>query len=186
MKKNIKIEFDNEKYINNFYIENQVAYIICKCDNLKDIVSKYSCEYYEVINKDFADYIEYNAYYIPTNYPIVIKIIGKFNESEKGVINNVIKDYFGLKLGDKELDIKENNKRQSVILLFGIASLFIFYLLSTLNLVSLILEPFLIVVWVFLWEYVDTLVFKRNKLLKEKTEAIQLASVKIEIKEKNQ
>ena len=42
------------------------------------------------------------AYYIPVEESIVLEICGhKFTEQEQALIKRVLKQYFGLKLGDK-------------------------------------------------------------------------------------
>ena len=58
------------------YIENGLAFISCKVKSINDIVDRYSVDGYEWLDESFARYIESNAAYIPTEYPIVLEIIG--------------------------------------------------------------------------------------------------------------
>lgn len=180
LKKFRHAKFDYSKYVKEFYVEKGNAYISCRVNSINDIVSSLSIRDYEWINKDFAEYIEDNAYYIPVEYPIIIEICGHhFDDSEQELITRVIKDYFGLKLGDKIIDLDINAEKSGLLLLFGFISLGLVILLSMLNVISLMMEIGFIALWFFLWEFADLAIIDRYDLLSEKTDAGQLASVKV-------
>lgn len=178
-------KFDYSKYLKDFYVEDGQAYISIKVDSINDIISRYSIKEYEWINIEFADYIEKNAYYIPVEYPIVIEICGcEFSEEEKALIDEVIHDYFGLKLGDTVINLDINSRKSLVLLLGGLFVLAIMLLISEFG-TSGTPEFILILFWFFSWEYVDLSWLNRAELRQQKIEAGQLASVKVMFDEKS-
>lgn len=180
LKKYRNAQFDYSKYVKQFYVEDGNAYISCRVHSINDIISSLSIKGYEWINKDFANYIEENAYYIPVEYPIIIEICGHhFEPEEQELIIRVVKDYFGLKLGDKNIDLDINSEKSGLLLLFGFMSLGLVIMLSMYNVISLMMEIGFISLWFFLWEFADLAIIDRYDLLSEKTDAGQLASMKI-------
>ena len=180
LKKFRSAKFNYAKFVKDYYIEEKNAYISAKVNSIEDIVSRYSLEDYEWINSEFAEYIENSAYYIPVEEAIIIEICGhKFTEKEKDVIRRVIKDYFGLKLGDKIIDLDINRNKSNRLLLLGILSVGLVFLASRLTNSEYLLELPLIMMWFFIWEYGDLAWLDRWDLDTQRIEAGQLANAKI-------
>lgn len=180
LKKFKKAKFNYAKFVKKYYIEKGEAYISAKVNSIDDIISKYSTKDYEWINPEFASYIEESAYYIPLEESITIEICGgNFSEEEKDLIKRVIKDYFGLKLGDKFLDLDINKHKSFILFLFGIISLGVFAILSNFSIITAVNELFLLLFWFFLWEYADLGWLARGNLRLEQIEAGQLSTAKI-------
>ena len=173
-------KFNYAKFVKKYYIEKGEAYISAKVNSIDDIISKYSTKDYEWINPEFASYIEESAYYIPLEESITIEICGgNFSEEEKDIIKRVIKDYFGLKLGDKFLDLDINKHKSFILFLFGIISLGVFAILSNFSIITAVNELLLLLFWFFLWEYADLGWLTRGNLRLEQIEAGQLSTAKI-------
>jgi len=174
-------KFNYAKFVKQYYIEKNQAYISAKVNSIDDIISKYSTKDYEWINPDFAHYIEESAYYIPIEESVTIEICGSnFSDEEKELVKRVIKDYFGLKLGDKFLDLDENKHKSLILLIFGIISLGIFAILSRFAIISNVLtEIILLLFWFLLWEYADLAWLQRSDIQVERIEAGQLSTAKI-------
>lgn len=180
LKKFKKAKFNYAKFVKKYYIEKGEAYISAKVNSIDDIISKYSTKDYEWINPEFASYIEESAYYIPLEESITIEICGgNFSEEEKDMIKRVIKDYFGLKLGDKFLDLDINKHKSFILFLFGIISLGVFAILSNFSIITAVNELLLLLFWFFLWEYADLGWLTRSNLRLEQIEAGQLSTAKI-------
>ncbi len=182
--KNIKMfrkkEFNLNNFINDYYMDQNSAYMTVKVKDYSDIVSEYSVDNYEWINKEFADHLELMAYYVPVEEPIVIEITGKkFTEEQKKIIVKVIKTYFGLKLGDKMLLLNENRNKCMVLLAFGVLSFVMFYFLFMANIIATILEIGSLVFWFIMWSFADLAFLQRNNLKIDKLEAGQLSSAKV-------
>ena len=181
MKKNIrhfkKKEVDYAKYIRDFYLDNGIAYISCNVRCMEDVINRYSVRGYEDLNPEFAGYIEENAYHIPVEYPIVLEICGcSFNAEEKKTIEETVQDYFGLKLGDAQLDLSLNRANSIRLLVLGLASFALFFVLGKLDVLGTVLD---FAFWFFIWEFGDMVWRARSELLENKTAAAQLASVKV-------
>ena len=183
-KKNLKkfksAKFNYARFVKDYYIENGSAYISAKVKGINDIISKYSLEDYEWINKQFANYLENSAYYIPVEESVIIEICGcKFSDAEKEKITRVIKSYFGLKLGDKIIDMDINYNKSNRLLILGFFSLLLVLFVSKLTNIEYVLELPLIMLWFFIWEYGDLAWLDRRDIAIEKLEAGQLANAKI-------
>ena len=174
-------KFNYAKFVKDYYIENETAYISAKVNSIDDIISKYSTKDYEWINPEFAHYLEECAYYIPVEESITIEICdGHFTKKEQELIRKVIKDYFGLKLGDKFLDLQLNKHRSMVLLTFGIVSLLLFTILSKLAIITTTLnELMLLLLWYFLWEFADMALINGSELHSQRIEAGQLSTARI-------
>jgi len=180
LKKFRSAKFNYAKFVKNYYIEKGAAYISAKVDSIDDIISKYSIKDYEWINSDFAKYLEESAYYIPLEESIIIEICGgNFSEKQKDLITKVIKDYFGLQLGDKIMDLEINRRRSNILLGFGLFGILLVALLNTFDIIGTVAEIFFFVFWFFLWEYGDMAWLDRAELHDQKLEAAQLSTAKI-------
>jgi len=180
LKKFKSAKFNYARFVKDYYIENGNAYISAKVDSIDDIISKYSLEDYEWINSEFAEYLESSAYYIPVEESVIIEICGcKFSDEEKEKISRVIKTYFGLKLGDKIIDLDVNMHKSNRLLILGVLSLILVLFISRLTKFEYIIELPLIMLWFFIWEYGDLAWLDRRDISMEKLEAGQLASAKV-------
>lgn len=180
LKKFKSAKFNYARFVKDYYIENGIAYISAKVNSIDDIISKYSLEDYEWINSEFAEYLTNSAYYIPVEESVIIEICGcKFSDSEKEKITRVIKTYFGLKLGDKIIDLDINFRKANRLLILGVLSFCLVFLISKLTNLEYIIELPLIMLWFFIWEYGDLAWLDRWDIYIEKLEAGQLANAKI-------
>ncbi|MDD2434696.1 MAG: hypothetical protein PHO63_00375 [Bacilli bacterium] len=180
IKKFQKFDFDFAKYVKDFFVEDGKAYISVKIDSLDEIISDYSIKDYEWINSEFAAYVEENAYYIPVYYPIVLDIYGfSFTEEEQEMIRKIIKDYYGLKLGDKVIDLKNNMRKAFTLLCFGLITIVITIFLSSFSKISMLFEVMAVIMWFALWEFIEYGWLERKELKKQKIEAGQLASITV-------
>jgi len=180
LKKFKSAKFNYAKFVKNYYIEKGAAYISAKVNSIDDIISKYSIKDYEWINSDFASYLEESAYYIPMEESIVIEICGgNFTEEQKDLITKVIKDYFGLQLGDKIMDLDINRKRSNILLFFSLFGVLLVAMLNKFNIIGTVAELFIFILWFFLWEYGEMAFLDRSELQEQKLEAAQLSTSKI-------
>ena len=92
---------DLDKFVKDFYVENGLAYISCNVNDYYDIIDKYSVDGYEWLNGSFTRFVEENANYVPTEYPIVLEICNHiFTKKQRDCIEETIADYYALKMGD--------------------------------------------------------------------------------------
>lgn len=183
-RKNLKMykkkDFDLNKFVDRYYMEKEAAYITVYVESIDDIISFYAIKDYEWINDDLADYLEEQSYYIPVEEQVIIEFTGaRFNDYEKKVIEKTIKTYFGLKLGDKIIDLNQNNKKIMFLCISGLILFIIVTFIMKMNIIESLSELILVFLWFFIWEFIDTVIFERKQLLNDKLEAGQLSSAKI-------
>lgn len=173
-------KFNYKEYIKDFYIESGVAHVYANVTDYYDIISKYSIKNHETLNKEFAEYLEEVTYYIPIDYPVELEIMGaSFTEEEKQKIEETIKEHFGLKLSDAEMELRENRRSSLSLLLVGVIMLFVLYILYETSITAVLLEAYLVVLWFFIWSYYEFEFVDRPKLKMKKLDIGQIASVKI-------
>ncbi len=189
LKKNLKQlkkkKIEGEKYVKDFYIEKDLAFITCNVKKFNDLIDPFSATGYEWPNNDFLHFIESNAEYIPIEYPIVLEINGKtFTEKEKNIIRETIHDYYALKMGDAQLAIGANIRKGITLLITGATASFGVQFVSKITTNGLPLrEAIVMLFWLFLWEGLDCLILDGKKLKEKKTEAAQMANITITFKD---
>ena len=178
-----KTKFNYNKFVRDFYLEKNTAYVSVNIDNYNDVTSKYSISNYEWLNPEFADYVEETAYYIPIQYDIALDINGHFTKEQEEIIKKTIKEYFGVKLGDAQNDLDTNKLLN--ILLFVVAVLFlIIFFVVTFYIPSFkFLEPISIISWFIMWELLDNNFIKRQQLRAKKIDLAQLVNMEIKFNE---
>ena len=172
------------KYVKDFYVDNGLAYISCNVTGINDIIDPYSVNGYEWLNESFARFVESNAEYVPTEYPIVLEICGhRFTPKQKAVIEETVSDYYALKLGDAQLTL-ERNMTKSIFL--GVILVLALIAMTALSKIvsTTISETIIVLFWFALWELLDNAVFDRLELLDDKRDAAQMASIKVLFMEK--
>ena len=182
LKKFSKKSVDLEKFVKDIYVDNGLAYISCNVHDYYDIIDRLSVDGYEWINGHFARFLEQNANYIPTEYPIVLEICGhRFTRQQQETIEATIADYYALKMGDTQMDLEKNKGRAIFLAVMAVVFAGFVYFSSgfTGHLISVLVEVVFILFWVFVWELADCLIFDRRDLLEARTEAAQLASLKV-------
>lgn len=187
LKKNLKSfskkEVDLAKYVRDFYVDNGLAYISCNVDDYYDIIDDYSVDGYEWLNEGFVRFLESNAMYVPTEYPIVLEICGHhFTTKEKKIIVETISDYYALEQGDVQLNLEKLARRNWVRFGLSILGILLMWLGNKTG-ISFLSEATLVFFWFALWDLCESIIFERRDLLEEKTDAAQMASIKVIFKE---
>jgi len=173
-------KFNYAKFVKNYYMENDEAYIVVRVASIDDIISRYSSPGYEWLNPDFVQYVDECAYHIPVEESIVLEIIGaQFTAEERETIARVITDHYGLELGEKVIELNYNARRAILLLALSIVTAIIFYLLFQYT-ESIFLELIVVGLWFFIWELGSVGWLNRADLRMEKLEAGQLASLRVQ------
>ncbi len=179
-----KKKIENEKYVKDFYLENDLAFIACNVKKFNDIIDPFSTQGYEWPTQDFLHFIESNAEYIPVEYPIVLEINGKtFTEKEKTIIRETLHDYYALKMGDAQLAISANRRKSITLLIIGAAVSVAVQLVNSVAPSLPLREAVVMLFWLFLWEGLDCLILDGKDLKNKKTEAAQMANITVTFKD---
>ncbi len=177
--KNKKV--DIKRYIKDYYVENNLAYISVNVNSYEDIISKYSVVGYEDLNQEFVDYIEENAEYIPLEYPIVLEITGtRFSKERQKTIIEAISDYYNMKLGETQEELSSNSRFSLLLLVLAVISVLLYLRVSMTQFFSTALE---LGIWFFVWTFADVFWLERNEIKERKKDYAQLSSMKVIFKE---
>ena len=176
---------DVAKFVKELYVDNGMAYISCNVDKYTDIINKHSVEGYEWPNGHFVEFVDDNAQFIPTEYPIILEICGcEFTEKQQACIEETMADYYALQLGNAQLDLQANTRKSIALFSFGVIAVLGIWLGMGGAISSTIWELMLVLLWFFVWEFLDTFVFDRSELIERKLEAAQMASMKLTFQKK--
>ncbi len=168
---------DISRYIKDYYVDNQLAYISCNVQSYDDIIDHYSVPDYEDLNPDFVAFIEENAENIPVEYPIVLEITGHvFNMTQQRIITETINDYYNMKLGDVQLDMYDNNRRCLLLAVLSVIAWALYFILDV-DTHYIFMIDFLS--WYFVWFLAETILFDRQTIKEKKTSYGQLSSMKV-------
>ena len=174
-----KKRVDISKYVKDFYVDNGLAYISCNVKGYYDIIDPYSVKGYEWLNESFARFLESNAEYVPTEYPIVLEICGcKFTPEQKEKIEETIADYYALKMGDAQMIVEKNRNKSLVLGAFAFLCSGLLKFVTGID-IGFLREAGTVIFWFFLWEFINCACFERRDLVEERVEAAQMASIKV-------
>lgn len=155
MKKIIEIDLDNKfEYINDY-----------DDTRINDLLLQY------VLNSITDD-----------NNDILLRV--KFNydidRKELENVEEVFKKSFSVEYNKLQLEIKKQNIRDFFLLVLGFLFLIIYCFLDDFN-VFLIAEFFMVISWVAFWEFAESLLFVRRKLIGNRKKIKNLIDAMIEI-----
>jgi hypothetical protein len=162
-RKNRRIKYNEESYINKNYVVDGKAVIPVELENTNYLFMKHDYKRYE-LSDDVCKYIEEIAYMIPMDMDIVIELhCPKVKEDTKTKIVKAIRNNYGMDIDDLDYDINKVN-RKSII--YGLIGLFILVVnLITEKYIGAVLSNFICVVWwVAIWEMVELQTIEKTDL----------------------
>ena len=153
-RKNRKIKYNEENYINLNYMVNGKAVIPVELESVDDLFMKHDYKKFEV-SDDVCKYIEEIAYMVPMDMDIVLEFHSpKVDEDTKTKMVKAVKNNFAMEIDDTDYDIKRINNRSLIYGLIGLVIL-VFNLITE-KWIGPVLSNFICVVWwVAIWEMVE-------------------------------
>ena len=155
-RKNRKIKFSEDEYIEREYIIDGKAVIPIQLDKVSDLYMKHDYKQVELSDSVCA-YIEEIAYMIPYNTDIVLEIhCPKVDiDTQKKIIHSIRNNY-GIEIDDVDYDVYLGNLRSIVMTILGLLILVINIIIDKYLGQWNILSNFLCVVWwVALWDMIE-------------------------------
>ena len=153
-RKNRKIKFSEDQYVEKQYMRDGKAIIPLQLDKVSDLYMKHDYKQIELADSVCA-YIEEIAYMIPINTDIVIEIhCPKVDILTQQRIVRSIRNNYGIEIDDVDYDMMLENRRSIVLAVIGIILLIINILTD--KYIGSILSNFLSVVWwVAIWDMIE-------------------------------
>jgi len=177
-RKNRRIKYNEESYINKNYVVNGKAIIPVLLENTDDLFMKHDYKKYE-LSDDVCKYIEEIAYMIPMNMDIVIEIhCPNVDDNTKKKMIKAIKNNYGMDIDDADYDISNINRKSIIFGLIGMIILMIN--LITEKYIGAVLSNFICVVWwVAIWEMVELQTIDKTDLKWKRLNLQQLYDAEI-------
>lgn len=162
-RKNRRIKYNEENYINANYVVDGKAIIPVELDSKDDLFMKHDYKRYE-LSDDVCKYIEEIAYMIPMDMDIVIELhCPKVDKDTMTKMIKAIRNNYGMDIDDADYDINRVNRRSLIYGLIGILILVIN--LITEKYIGAVLSNFICVVWwVAIWEMVELQTIEKHDL----------------------
>ncbi len=180
LKKYQRAKFENFKKINELKINDDEAYIDIQISDFKSIKSDYSLDVSPILKREFLEYIESCASYIPLEYPIVLEIhSNKLSSSEKILIRKLIKNHFALTRINKEMELKALKRKSYFFLLIGLIGFIILAILHYCGKLELLIECISFIASFSVWEFGELVLFEQDDLKEEIIKYNYLSKVRI-------
>lgn len=159
-RRNRKIGYNEEKFLNENYMFDGEAVIPILLEDVDDLYMKHDYKKKELSSDMFA-YIEEVADMVPIDTDIVLEVhcpeIG-INDQEK--IAEVMKFNFAMEMDDADFEIRRINKKALIFTLVGI--LVLAFNLLTEDYINGVISNFICVIWwVAIWDMVELLCFDK-------------------------
>lgn len=153
-RKNRKIKFSEDQYVENVYLRDGKAVIPVQLNQVSDLYMEHDYKQME-LSDSVCKYIEEIAYMIPINTDIELEIhCPKVDEENQDKMKKSIKNNYGIEIDDVEYDIMLQNRRSLLLLVVGIILLSLNILFD--KYIGSILSNFLSVVWwVAIWDTIE-------------------------------
>lgn len=172
-RKNRKIKFDEDRYVERYYIKDGIAVIPFELQNERDLYMKHDFLQMQ-LSDEVCSYIEEIAYMIPINDDINIEIHSpKLSTFKQEKIKKAIKNNYGMEIDDIEYDIRLLNIQSVILFIFGVLLLALNIVFD--SLMGSIISNFLCVVWwVAIWYLVEIQIFNKVDLREKRLNYQQL------------
>lgn len=153
-RKNKKIKFSEEKYVENYYMKNGKAVIPVELKDSDDLYMEHDYLKMELADS-VCNYIEEIAYMFPIDTDIVIEIhCPRIDILTQTRMKRAIKNNYGIEIDDIEYDMMLQNRRSIILLVVGVLLLVVN--IFTEKYIGAVLSNFLnIVWWVAIWDMIE-------------------------------
>lgn len=177
-RKNRKIKFSEDRYVERNYMKGSKAIIPVELTSMKDLYMKHDYKQME-LSDEICKYIEEIAYMIPINTDIILEIHSpRFTEEEQDKIAKSIKNNYGIEMDDVDYDINLDNRKTILLSIVGI--LILIFNILTYNYLGEIISNFICVIWwVAIWDVVEILLFDKNEKRWKRLSYQQLYDAKV-------
>ena len=153
-RKNRKIKFSEDQYVEKQYMRDGKAVIPLQLDKVSDLYMKHDYKQVELADSVCA-YIEEIAYMIPINTDIIIEVhCPKVDILTQQRMVKSIRNNYGIEIDDIDYDMMLENRRSIILAVIGIVLLIVNIITD--KYIGDILSNFICVVWwVAIWDMIE-------------------------------
>ena len=161
-RKNRKIKFSEDEYIEKQYYVDGKAVIPIKLDNVSDLYMLHDYKQVELADSVCA-YIEELAYMFPIDTDLVLEIhCPEIDIETKDRMTRAIRNNYGIEIDDIEYEMMLEDRRSIVFFIVGVILLVINIIFE--QKMGSILSNFLCVVWwVAIWDLVEMQIMDKSE-----------------------
>lgn len=176
-RKNRKIKFSEDRYIEKFYMSGNKAVIPVELKEADDLYMKHDYLKME-LSDSVCKYIEEIAYMIPIDTEIELEIhCPRVDVYTQQKMARAIKNNYGIEIDDVDYELREDHKKSLILLAIGLVLIVINIL--TEDVLGLVFSNFLSVVWwVLIWEVSEIYFFDRREYQSKRLNYQQLYDAK--------
>lgn len=176
-RKNRKIKFSEDRYIEKFYMSGNKAVIPVELHNAEDLYMKHDYLKME-LSDSVCKYIEEIAYMIPIDTEIELEIhCPRVDVYTQQKMARAIKNNYGIEIDDVDYELREDHKKSLILLAVGLVLLVINIL--TEDVLGQVFSNFLSVVWwVLIWDVSEMYFFDRTEYQSKRLNYQQLYDAK--------
>ena len=176
-RKNRKIKFSEDRYIEKFYMSGSKAVIPVELKEADDLYMKHDYLKME-LSDSVCKYIEKIAYMIPIDTEIELEIhCPRVDVYTQQKMARAIKNNYGIEIDDVDYELREDKKKSLILLAFGLVLLVINIL--TEDVLGQVFSNFLSVVWwVLIWDVSEMYFFDRTEYQSKRLNYQQLYDAK--------
>ena len=177
-------EYSFKNVLDDFVLEDGIAYLACKIDNTADAIRKAAVSGYELITAGLEDYIEYFSLIVPSRCPVIMEITRdnadaqEFTPEEQELLSRAIRNHFKFKMVEKQGKIQESVRR---IVGFTLATAIVIFLLAFCEkLISPYTQDFIVLLLWFFADYLaEFVLIDLRQTINEKNSCAQMLCMKI-------
>ena len=178
-RKNRKIKFSEDRYVENTYFQDGKAVIPIELNDIRDLYMKHDYKQME-LSDEICNYIEEIAYMVPINTDIVLEIHSPeltFEQKEK--ITRSIRNNYGIEIDDVDYEIMLANRRSIILIIVGLFLLLINILVDKYIHNSFLSNFISVVWWVAIWDMVEMQTIDRSESKSQRLNYQQLYDAEI-------
>jgi len=178
-RRNRKILFDEDSYIEKYYYRDGRVVIPLLLEKISDLYMKHDYKQMEV-SYSVCDYIEEIAYMVPVNIDLEIEIhCPKIDMATQKRIKDAIKNNYGMEIDELEYDMMMKNRRSIILSIIGIIILILYILIEKYTRSIILSELFCIFWWVAIWNVIEIQTLDRREYKDERLNYQQLYDARV-------
>lgn len=177
-RKNRKIKFSEDNYIEKHYMKGKKAVIPLKLEKISDLYMKHDYKQRELAD-EVCNYIEEIAYMIPINTDIEIEVhCPQVDDETQERIRKSIKNNYGIEIDDCDYDLNTQNRKIALWTFVGIV-LLVFNIVFDKHMGSILSNFITVLWWVAIWDMVELAFDDNNEIRWKRLNYQQLYDSKI-------
>lgn len=183
--KKLKDDSYEIEYENDNISEKDETILYVKLNEKQDAISKFSDGEDVQITPELSNFLQEDKEYFKLDKPLNIRINceKELSLEDKDDIKRAVRNTFTKKVSDINEDLY-SNKIECIFMLIGtLLFLGLYVLFRFLEPLGIVAEIMLIITWVFMWQFTESIVFKRPQMSKEAVRLYKLLNARIDFYE---